>query len=377
MHGNIASDIWFALLSQPWRAIVRVIGLAFGIAGIVVVSSVSASSARQVDLVFRDHRISTVVLDIDSELRSELRSDRLDTVEGVDLSLRLDDWSDGRVIVVNETRTIPTTVYGVSGDLLLDELTTIDWHGPEQFGGSYVIVGRDFAEHSGLDTAGYLPQTVEIEGIQFTVAGVLHDSIVRSDMLFSVLLEIGAADEAFGTPRSSEMIVITDFDHTNAVAQAAPAMVWPVQPERVRTYVAAEDSQLRDAVSDEVRLGGYVASGIVLLIAAASLTTTMASEVRRRTSELGLRRALGASGRQILTLVITETTVVGLLAGIIGCWGGVATVYVVALLLDWIPVVSPLVWLAFPAFGAVIGALAGIVPARVAASISPRAALIS
>jgi len=115
----------------------------------------------------------------------------------------------------------------------------------------------------------------------------------------------------------------------------------------------------------------------VLIIAAASLTTAMASEVRRRTSELGLRRALGASGRQILILVISETAVVGLLAGIAGCWVGVGTVYVVALALDWIPVVNPLVWVVFPAFGAVIGALAGIVPARVAASISPRAALIT
>lgn len=377
MHAGIVADIWFALIAQPWRTVARVMSLALGIAGIVVVSSISASSARQVDLVFEDYRLSTVVLSIDSELRNELLPERLHDTAGIEFALRLDDWSDTRPIVANDAVTIPTTVYGVSSDLLLPEFATIDWHRPPVFGDGYVIVGRDFAELSGMDLAGYVPQTVEIDGISFTVAGVLQDSLVRSDMLFAVLADIDDADEVFGVPRSSEMIVITEPGYAAAVADIAPATLWPVQPERVRTYVVAEDSFLRDAVSDEVRLGGYVASAIVLVIGAASLATAMASEVRRRTSELGLRRALGASGRQILRLVITETTVVGLLAGIAGCWVGVGTVYVVALALDWIPVVSPLVWAVFPAFGALLGALAGIVPARVAASISPRAALIT
>jgi len=377
MQAGLFLDIWFALTSQPWRTGTRVLGLALGIAGIVVVNSISASSARQVDLVFEDYRLSTVVLDIDSELRHELLPGRLDTVAGIEFALRLDDWSDTRPIVANEAATIPTAVYGVSSDLLLPEITTIDWHRPPKVGGGYVIVGREWAGLSGLVLSGYVPQTVEIDGISFTVAGVLEDSIVRSDMLFAVLADIDDADEVFGVPQSSEMIVITEPGYAEAVARVAPAIFWPVQPERVRTYVVTADSFLREAVSDEVRLGGYVASAIVLIIAAASLTTAMASEVRRRTSELGLRRALGASGRQILILVISETAVVGLLAGIAGCWVGVGTVYVVALALDWIPVVNPLVWVVFPAFGAVIGALAGIVPARVAASISPRAALIT
>jgi putative ABC transport system permease protein len=96
-----------------------------------------------------------------------------------------------------------------------------------------------------------------------------------------------------------------------------------------------------------------------------------------RIGEIGLRRALGATRRQIGAQFLLESVVIGLLGGLIGAALGVAAVVVVSVLREWTPIVSTPMVIGSAFLGGVIGLLAGVYPALKAATIEPIAALRS
>ena len=377
MRLGLVGDVSMTLTSRPGRTGVRLIGLALGIAGMVAVAGLSASAARAVEVEFERHRASSVSLSVRPELRSELQPSRLNEFNGVQSSIRFDNWGKDRAVFVNGKATAPTDIFGTSQSFFDSPLTKVTWLGPRDIGDSRVIVGREFADLYGVDISGSTLQAIEIDGRRFSVAGVLNSTTILSDLLLGIVFELDHAEELFPTPKSSSLIVVTEARYTDILSALTPIAIWPADPSQVDVFVAADDRFLKGAVTRQARFGGYVASLVVLALGAANVATATAAEIRTRTSELGLRRALGASRRQIMILVFSETAVVGLLAGILGCWIGVATTVAVAAILNWEPLINPLIWLAFTLLGAVVGMCAGALPARAAAAISPREALIS
>lgn len=111
------------------------------------------------------------------------------------------------------------------------------------------------------------------------------------------------------------------------------------------------------------------------MIGAVGIANTTLVSVMERAAEIGLRRALGARRRQVAAQFVTESTVLGLLGGLVGTSLGVLIVVLVTLVREWTAVVDPLVVLASPLAGALVGLLAGAYPALRAASIEPVDAL--
>ncbi|MFE2317178.1 ABC transporter permease [Streptomyces sp. NPDC059441] len=93
--------------------------------------------------------------------------------------------------------------------------------------------------------------------------------------------------------------------------------------------------------------------------------------------EIGLRRALGASRRQVAGQFLAESTTIGLLGGIVGAALGVVVVVCVAGVKQWTPVLDFRLALGAPVAGAVVGLLAGLYPSLRAARMEPADALRS
>jgi len=161
------------------------------------------------------------------------------------------------------------------------------------------------------------------------------------------------------------------------VARLTPLAINPGSPETIRVSTRASATEIRDSVSEQLQLTTLATSLLVAFLGAAAITFSTIADVSRRTPELGLRRAVGATPRDIVILILGETSMAGMVAGVVGAWLGLfgSTLAVVAL--GWQPVFDGLIWLVLPLIGIVVGAVAGIPPAVHAARTSPRAALVS
>ena len=103
----------------------------------------------------------------------------------------------------------------------------------------------------------------------------------------------------------------------------------------------------------------------------------MVISVLERRSEIGLRRALGATKGHIRTQFLIEAMLLALVGGTVGVGLGAAAAAVYAHTKHWSTVIPPLAWAGGLASALVIGAIAGLLPAIRAARMSPTQALWS
>jgi putative ABC transport system permease protein len=159
------------------------------------------------------------------------------------------------------------------------------------------------------------------------------------------------------------------------VAEQAPLALAPDSPDEIEVAAPRSGSDLGEAVQADVNLVFVIVSVIALLAGGLGIANVTMLSVGERTGEIGLRRAVGATRRQIAGQFVAESVVLGLLGGLAGAAVGVAAVVAVSVAQQWTPVVDPLIAVAGAVLGAVVGFAAGGVPARRASRIEPVDAL--
>jgi putative ABC transport system permease protein len=118
-----------------------------------------------------------------------------------------------------------------------------------------------------------------------------------------------------------------------------------------------------------------ILGAIALLAGGLGIANVTLLSVMERVGEIGLRRALGATRRNIAQQFMVESVVIGLLGGLIGAALGIVAVVVVSITQEWTPILDPVVAIGSALLGAVVGLLAGLYPAMRASAIEPITAL--
>jgi putative ABC transport system permease protein len=113
------------------------------------------------------------------------------------------------------------------------------------------------------------------------------------------------------------------------------------------------------------------------LVGAVGVANIMIISVLERRSEIGLRRALGATKSHIRSQFLSEAVLLGVLGGAMGVALGAASTAVYADAKHWAVVIPTEAWAGGIAASLVVGALAGFLPAVRAARLSPTRALWS
>jgi putative ABC transport system permease protein len=139
------------------------------------------------------------------------------------------------------------------------------------------------------------------------------------------------------------------------------------QPSDVLTARAAAQGALNSL---------FLGLGAVsLLVGAVGVGNIMLIGVLERRSEIGLRRALGATKANIRGQFLSEAILLALLGGAIGVAAGVLATAIYAQTKNWTLVIPTTAWAGGLAAALLIGAIAGLVPALRAARMSPTEAL--
>ena len=116
-------------------------------------------------------------------------------------------------------------------------------------------------------------------------------------------------------------------------------------------------------------------AAISLLVGGIGIMNIMLVSVTERTREIGIRKALGATYRDILLQFLVEAMIIGIIGGILGVLIGICASYAISYIAGWITIISGSIILVAVVFSVGIGLFFGIYPARKAALLNPIDAL--
>jgi putative ABC transport system permease protein len=209
----------------------------------------------------------------------------------------------------------------------------------------------------------------------YTVIGIVTGMERRTDLLDAVILPIGTARTDFGVTAPDELQIQIDVGAGELVARQAPVALDPNAPENFSVQAPSGRSELQDDIQADVNIVFLILGAIALLAGGLGIANVTLLSVMERVGEIGLRRALGATRRNIAQQFMVESVVIGLLGGLIGAALGIVAVVVVSITQEWTPILDPVVAIGSALLGAVVGLLAGLYPAMRASAIEPITAL--
>jgi putative ABC transport system permease protein len=237
------------------------------------------------------------------------------------------------------------------------------------------VLGAAAAQRLGIDRI-YPDERIWIADQWFYVIGILKPATLAPEIDSSVLIGFSAAERYLGFDGHPTTIYVRSrTDEVEAVHSVLAATANPAAPSEVNV------SQPSDALVARAQAKGALNSlflglgAVSLLVGAVGVANIMLISVLERRSEIGLRRALGATRGHIRIQFLSEAIVLALIGGIAGVAFGSLATAVYASAKGWAVVVPPLAWSG--GFGAalVIGAVSGLLPALRAARLSPTDAL--
>ena len=375
------------LRTRRVRAALSALGIAIGVAAIVAVLGLSASS--QAGLINEISKLGTNLLTVAngqtlSGATAELpvaapgMISRIEAVTAVDDTGSLSNTDAYRSPLIPSINTnalsvqvtslgLPHTVgTSVAEGRFLNAATARE---------PVAVLGAAAAARMGIDRI-YPGERIWVGGQWFYLVGVLNPAVLAPEIDTSVLIGYPAAQRYLGFDgHPSEIYLRAQTDQVNAVHDVLAAAANPEQPNQV------DVSQPSDALVAQADAKGALNSlffglgAVSLLVGAVGVANIMLIGVLERRSEIGLRRALGATRGNIRAQFLSEAVLLSLLGGAAGVAGGAISTIIYAHIKHWTAVVPTTAWGGGLAAAILIGAIAGLLPAIRAAQLSPTEAL--
>jgi putative ABC transport system permease protein len=387
-----------AIVGQRLRSFLTLLGIAVGIASVILLTSIGEGIHRYVLAEFTQFGTNVIgvhpgktktggagMVGFPSSARPLTLDDaealaRLPDVVAVTPSLF------GNAEVNAQGRSRRTSVYGVGPDM------PVVFKGAVRSGvflpreeasaaRALVVLGPKLKQEIfGAENA--LGERVRIGGMQFRVIGVMESK--------GQFLGIDLDDTAF-IPAARAMELFNREGLNEIDVAAGEGVSAPVVVERVRTLMKArhgrEDFTIisqeemlstLSSILDVLTMAVGALGGISLLVGGVGIVTIMTIAVNERTSEIGLMVAIGARRRTILSLFLGEAVALAALGGLFGLLIGIGLAQLIRFAVPALPVHTPMSFaLLAELLAMAIGLAAGVLPARRAAKLDPVEALRS
>ncbi|MFB9629040.1 ABC transporter permease [Nonomuraea helvata] len=371
-------------------------GIAIGVAAIVAVLGLSSSS--QAGLLAEIDRLGTNLLTAETgrtlsgqdarlPLEAPARVSRIESVEQVAHTGTVGGVKVYRTPLIPSVNTNALQVKAASLNLPPVVATAVAqgaWLNSATATQPVAVLGALAAQRLGIDHV-YPGQRIWAGGQWFYVSGILKPATLAPEIDASVLIGYTAAQRylnhtsiVHGKPRegpSTTIYVRAETSQVRAVQSVLARTVNPAAPNEVDVSQPSVALTVRAATAGAFNNLFLGLGAVALVVGAVGVANIMIISVLERRSEIGLRRALGATRGQIRSQFLAESIMLAAIGGTFGVAAGLLATVIYASSRQWAVVVPMEAWAGGIGAAILIGAVAGLLPAVRAARLSPTEAL--
>ena len=381
------------------RSFLTCLGIAIGVASIILILSLMGSISRLISdqvknigadlIVVRPASNKDAMTGIIGELtasnsyqRSNLAVSDIETIKSIENVTAAAPIALSTHAVSTEKNTIDSvTVLGTNADFNLIQPLALRFGtfiGNNENVNRTAVVGHTLSLQL-FNTTNPVGKTLTVMGERFIVMGVLsevEESINFNNVDFDnvLILDIKNVEEISGMAQIQQINV--KAVNTDSLAEVSNTIREQLKEKK------QGDSNFMVAYGDEIThpAGSLftIVSGMLTLVAAISLVVggigvmnIMLVSVAERTHEIGIRKAVGASGQNILLQFLFEALILSLLGGFMGLILGYILAFFVSIVTPFAPYISLQILLVTFGTALLVGVIFGIYPALKAASKNP------
>jgi putative ABC transport system permease protein len=397
-----------ALTMNKLRSALTMLGIVIGVASVIATVAIGSGATQRIQDQIASIGSNIIIIIPGSTSSSGVRlgsgnAVTLSELDAREIPAQCPDvelaapYVRGGAQVVNGNSNWATIIYGVTPDYLtLRQLSVAD--GAEftqqdvDSANKVAVLGKTLVDNlfGGADPIG---QTIRIKNVPFTIVGVLApkgQSAQGQDQDDVILLPISSAKRKVIGAKSANADAVDAImmqAKSATVIQAAQDEAQALLRQRHHLQASeADDFSIRnlqelfaaqEASASTMAIMLAAIASVSLVVGGIGIMNIMLISVRERTREIGLRQAVGAKTRDILSQFLVEAITLSIAGGIAGIILGIGASALISRLAGWTTAVGPGAVALAVFFSALVGISFGYYPARKAAFLDPIEALRS
>ncbi|KEZ54023.1 ABC transporter permease [Metabacillus indicus] len=378
-----------SVLAHKLRSILTMLGIIIGVASVILVVAIGQGGEQMLKSQFTgtSNTIEVFYQPSEEEMQSDPNAYMKSAFDQSDINDMASIPEVEKVVasssefmpVRHKEETADTSIFSINqayievNQLKIESgrnLMEADFIGGERAG----IISQETKKELFKDTDP-IGEIVWISGQPFEIVGVLE----KPEGLFSfgsmeIYIPSNTYRASFGKSDFNQVTLqAKDAESLQEAGKKATSML-NQKHDTEDSYQVFNMEEIAEGIGQVTRIMTLIIgsiAGISLFVGGIGVMNIMLVSVTERTREIGIRKALGATKRQILTQFLIESITLTLIGGIIGILLGAGGASLVSVFAGWPSLVSWQVVLGGLAFSMVIGIIFGMLPANKAARLDP------